>query len=60
MINDMNLQIALLDVFANDESKAFQWLFTPIPTLGNRTPIEMVHDGGINAVIDILEKKKDK
>ncbi len=55
MWNDMTFQVELLDVFPTEE-KAFRWLFTPVPALGNRTPIEMLAEGGQEAVMDILRK----
>lgn len=51
----MTFQVELLDVFPTEE-KAFRWLFTPVPALGNRTPIEMLAEGGQEAVMDILRK----
>lgn len=57
MWNDMVFQVELMDVFDTEE-KAFRWLFTPIQTLGNRTPIEMIAEGGHEAVMDILRKEK--
>jgi len=57
MWNDIIFQSALMDVFDSEE-KAFRWLFTPIQTLGNRTPIEMLTEGGQEAVMDVLRKVK--
>lgn len=56
MWNDMTFQIKLLNAFDHDEVKAFRWLFIPIYTLGNRTPIEMIAEGGHEAVNEILQK----
>lgn len=61
MINDMKLHITLLEVFGEEESGqalALQWLFTPVIAFGNRTPIEMIHDGGIETVRITLERAR--
>ena len=43
-----------IEVFG-DRTKALRWLRTPIPSLGDRTPEEMLeHDGGIEQVEETL------
>lgn len=56
MWNDMQFQINLLNKFDNDEIKAFRWLFTPYPQLNHRTPMEVLSDGGIARIIQVLEE----
>lgn len=54
----MLFQVELLDAFPTEE-EAFRWLFTPVKTLGNRTPIEMLAEGGQEAIMDILRKERN-
>jgi len=54
MFNDLNLHILLLQVF-DEESDAFRWLFTTLPCLNSRTPLEVISSGGTERVIHILE-----
>jgi putative toxin-antitoxin system antitoxin component (TIGR02293 family) len=43
-----------IEVFG-DRTKALRWLRTPIPSLGDATPQEMLeHDGGIEQVEEAL------
>jgi putative toxin-antitoxin system antitoxin component (TIGR02293 family) len=43
-----------IEVFG-DRTKALRWLRTPIPSLGDRTPEEMLEcDGGIEQVEEVL------
>lgn len=56
MWNDINFQILLLEINDQDETKAFRWLFTPLECLNNRTPLEVMSDGGRERIIDILER----
>jgi uncharacterized protein (DUF2384 family) len=39
-----------------DEQKASHWLDTPLPLLGNRSPVEVLSGGDIQAVDTILTR----
>ena len=58
MWNDMQFHIDLIDAFDN-EVKAFRWLFTPLPELNGRTPMEVFSDGGRDRVMQILEARHE-
>jgi uncharacterized protein (DUF2384 family) len=55
MYNDMTFQMILVEKFKGDEIQAFRWLFTPVPELNHRTPIEVISDGGKERVFQMLE-----
>lgn len=40
-------------IFENPDD-GLAWLFNPVPALRGRTPIEVVRDGDIEAVVDLL------
>lgn len=56
MFNDITLQIKILQANNDDEVKAFRWLFTPIRCLNDRTPMEVISDGGRDRILQILEE----
>ncbi len=57
MWNDIEFHANLMDTF-DDEVKAFRWLFTPLPELNFRTPIEVLSSGGRARIMQVLEEQR--
>ncbi len=48
-----DLHFLLSEVFATEETK-YEWLYTPVPALQDRRPIDQIRQGKLDEVIAVL------